>query len=130
MECSIPKCTGRVVARSLCHKHYRRWKRHGDPNIVKYRERGVSIWKHVMDAFRAVQDVRDPDACMPYSKGTRSEGYPILRIRGKVYRIHRMLYVFHRGLGMSDPVQVYHTCGNRTCLNVRHMSHGSRQDRV
>ena len=30
-HCSIVSCTGPVEARGWCHKHYRRWKRHGNP---------------------------------------------------------------------------------------------------
>lgn len=33
--CSMSDCTNRVVARSLCPKHWMRWRTHGDPNFVK-----------------------------------------------------------------------------------------------
>lgn len=35
--CSIPKCSGRHKGRGLCGKHYRRWRKHGDPSVVKDR---------------------------------------------------------------------------------------------
>lgn len=32
--CSIGECTGEVLARGWCRKHYRRWQNHGDANHV------------------------------------------------------------------------------------------------
>ena len=32
--CSIENCNRRAITRGWCQKHYARWTRHGDPNIV------------------------------------------------------------------------------------------------
>jgi hypothetical protein len=43
-SCSVAECGGKVLARGLCDKHYRRWRRHGDPNIYRPNAtRGCSI---------------------------------------------------------------------------------------
>lgn len=43
-ECSIDGCTRSAVGRGLCSKHWQRWRKHGDPNIVlrERREYGAS----------------------------------------------------------------------------------------
>jgi len=33
-QCSIPECTNKVWHKNYCTKHYQRWRKHGDPNIV------------------------------------------------------------------------------------------------
>lgn len=41
MICSISGCGGRVEAKGLCDKHRTRLRRHGDPTILKTREKGT-----------------------------------------------------------------------------------------
>lgn len=36
--CSVDACSGLVVARGLCNKHYSKWKRHGNP-LLGYEEK-------------------------------------------------------------------------------------------
>ncbi|MCQ6264742.1 hypothetical protein M1K46_03555 [Fictibacillus sp. WQ 8-8] len=33
--CKIKECKKKVAARDLCHMHYKRWARHGNPEITK-----------------------------------------------------------------------------------------------
>jgi hypothetical protein len=33
--CSLTDCTSVVSSRGWCEKHYYRWRRHGDPNVVR-----------------------------------------------------------------------------------------------
>lgn len=40
-KCCIDDCVNAAIARSLCGKHWMRWKRWGDPNISKYPRRGL-----------------------------------------------------------------------------------------
>jgi hypothetical protein len=35
VDCKIDDCTNPVVAKEMCSKHYTRWRRHGDPLVVK-----------------------------------------------------------------------------------------------
>ena len=41
-ECKLNNCNNKVVAYGLCSKHYYRWKRNGNPNIVKTDRCGYS----------------------------------------------------------------------------------------
>lgn len=35
VECKIEGCHGKSVGHGMCSKHYNRWKRNGDPNVVQ-----------------------------------------------------------------------------------------------
>lgn len=39
MICIVVDCKIKAYARSYCHKHLKRWQRHGDPNIVLHTHR-------------------------------------------------------------------------------------------
>jgi len=51
--CKIEDCQTKAVAKGLCQKHYVRFKRHGDPLIVKPRNHGMSgtriydLWSNI-----------------------------------------------------------------------------------
>ena len=34
MSCVVKECEDKVLAHSMCSKHYQRWKKHGDPEVV------------------------------------------------------------------------------------------------
>lgn len=40
--CKIKDCKDKVCAKGYCDKHYRRWRKYDDPNIVKIRHHGYS----------------------------------------------------------------------------------------
>lgn len=40
IPCTINKCTNMQSSRGLCHKHYQRWRRHGDPLYTGRAARG------------------------------------------------------------------------------------------
>lgn len=50
--CSIEGCSNKVRARGWCDKHYRRWKRNGDP-MVKRRVRGTCTVEDCPNEHRA-----------------------------------------------------------------------------
>lgn len=62
--CSLPDCNNSHSARGWCRKHYKRWQRHGDPNILMQQKscsmsdcpnKHVAVgycWKHYQRARR------------------------------------------------------------------------------
>lgn len=42
--CSVKDCTNKATRRKLCNKHYKRYMKHGDPEIVM--KRGGNLLKH------------------------------------------------------------------------------------
>lgn len=53
--CKIKDCKNKVKAKGWCSKHYMRWRRYGDPNVVKIDLHGYSkhplykIWQSMKD---------------------------------------------------------------------------------
>lgn len=38
--CTVPTCENKAVGRGLCHKHYKKWQRYGDPLVgIEYQRR-------------------------------------------------------------------------------------------
>lgn len=75
----------------------------------------------------------DPDACDPHPYTPNAQGYAVLRVRGRLERVHRLQYRVIVG-EVPDGLVLDHTCHSddegcpggdldphRRCRNVRHM---------
>jgi hypothetical protein len=112
--CSIPGCGKPHIARGLCDRHYRRWKRHGNPL-------GGRILGETWRFLREVVLPYAGDKCLiwPYSrtvKGYRQIGRNQIVSRLACERVH--------GPAPSPQHQAAHNCGNGHlgCVNPRHLS--------
>lgn len=128
--CSIEGC-GRVeqLRRGWCRKHYLRWLKSGDPNMVAYivGDDEARLWGKV--------DVRGPDECWPW-KGKLNHGYGMLMVRvsGRSASrfAHRLAYEFTVG-PIPDGLHLDHVCHvpeecrlngecpHRRCCNPAHL---------
>lgn len=87
-SCSINKCNNKHLASGYCNKHYRKYKKYGDPN---YRVR------------------RSP------GEGTYQAGYKIITVNGKQIKEHRLIAEEHLGRKLKPfPKEVvHHINGNK-----------------
>jgi hypothetical protein len=70
--------------------------------------------------WAAVDTSAGPDACWPWTLG-RSNGYGRLSLGASRYIYAHRLAVILAGRDLPDGLVVDHLCGNRSCVNERHL---------
>lgn len=110
MTCSVNGCAQAATRRGWCRKHYERWNRHGDPEIVlQPKDRDPLV--------RAMRSVIKVDSgCWVWQGSLNADGYGCLRVDKRWHLAHRWLYEQLRG---SVPIglDLDHLCRNRACVN-------------
>jgi len=118
--CTIEGCLGRVVARGWCDRHYRRWKRTGDPNLSR-RVIGDDVarfWSHV--------DKTDEKGCWVWTGSTSTYrsgiGYGTFRLGDTTKTAHVVAYLWANGEDSIPTGHVLdHLCRNQHCVNPAHL---------
>ena len=65
--------------------------------------------------------------CVSHAK--EKDGYPVIQINGKQFRMNRYIYLRrHRAIPVGMVVR--HKCDNRSCINPSHLEVGTVQDNV
>lgn len=115
--CDFDDCTSKHWSSGYCEKHYRRWKRHGDPAIV-LRQTGLPVevrfWMKVQRG--------KPDECWFWiSRQISSDGYyGMFSTPDREVMAHRFAYEITVGL-IPEGLTVDHLCRNTFCMNSAHM---------
>lgn len=60
---------------------------------------------------------------------TKSTGYGEIKVNGRKTTAHRAAWIAHRG-EIQPGLVVMHACDNRLCVNMDHLSVGTRQDNM
>jgi len=110
--CPIIDCGGVSYRRGWCVMHYMRWRRYGDPEMVK-QIRGDDwsrFWSKVLvgDGCWEWTPPKDLDGYGQFSVGTR--------VGHNQKRAHRLAYEWLVG-PIPDGLELDHLCRNRACVN-------------
>jgi hypothetical protein len=119
--CSVDGCDRRADARGLCKKHWRRWRRNGDPGEAADRRPGIRPFTAAqwVGAFWAKVD-RAGD-CWLWTGARQSMGYGMYSDQ-PVHRVARELTYGPIPNGLF----VCHACDRPACVNPAHLLLGTQ----
>lgn len=120
-ECSVADCHRVLSAHGLCHMHYKRVLRHGDPLkgarvAAEPRERGTRPTAE--DRFRSRVIVSE--SCWNWTGPVSALGYGLFSWGGRTSYAHRFAYITANG-DIPGGLEVDHLCHNRRCVNPTHL---------
>lgn len=123
MKCSVEDCEKKSWARGWCPMHYRRWRLHGDPNIVVRGPEGQA-WN-----FRGPYE-----GCWEWSGGVFNEGrkglcYGRVWFKGRNRTVHRLVWEEFYG-EIPEGLEVCHTCDNPKCWRPDHLFLGTHKENM
>lgn len=61
--------------------------------------------------------------------GGKSKNYPIIKIKGKLYLMHRLMWTLKKG-PIRKNLFICHKCDNPKCININHLWIGSQKDNM
>lgn len=120
-KCSIDGCSRPLQARGWCAAHYAKWKKYGDPLVVKQAQmHGVSLLE------RFVANVKVGPLCWEWASFKDPKGYGRISINEVPILAHRLSYEFTHGVKLTPDQHVMHTCDNPGCVRPSHLQLGDQ----
>lgn len=123
--CSIAGCEasayGRGTAHGWCSKHYKRWRRHGNPVAGRIPDGETARY------FLAHVGIQT-DECLiwPYAV---SSGYGCATIDGRSERVHVLACEWAHG-PRPEGMDAAHSCDVRRCFNPAHLRWATRTENI
>ncbi len=114
MICTVEQCDRRTEARGWCDKHYKRWRRYGDPLYVRQMKDGS-----LEDRLRHTGWSED-EGCWIWNGSKQPFGHGQLSYQGRILLAHRAAYMVWVG-PIPDGLVVMHTCDVPPCINPEHL---------
>lgn len=114
--CTIDGCEGRAAKRGWCSKHYQRWWKTGDPEVVLRSPRGRAL-----DRFNHYVK-RDANGCWIWQGYRDQRGYGRMRekMRAPSEMAHRWSYAYFVG-PIPEGLVLDHLCRTPACVNPEHL---------
>ena len=84
--------------------------------------------KSIMSTMES-QSLWTASGCLERQKSPNKDGYTNIRIYDKVYAAHRLTFLIKKG-AIGDGAIIMHSCDNRRCINIEHLSEGTHARNV
>lgn len=113
--CSVEGCTRVRDARGMCNRHYLRWRKHGDPNVIL-----TNQGKTTDERFWGYVD-KQPNGCWLWTSAV-SPRYGVFWVGGAKRSAYAHRYAYELLVGpIPEGAQIDHRCENRLCVNPEHL---------
>ena len=113
--CNVEGCSRPVKSRGLCGSHYQRQLRTGDVSA------DVPIGVGKLAAWLTANCQPDHDRCVFWPFHIGPNGYAFVSIEQQQTGAHRESCRISHGEPPSPEHESAHSCGNRACINGRHL---------
>jgi hypothetical protein len=113
-HCTVGDCQRPFYARMMCHAHYERF-RLGRKTTCRIGEGPIEeFWTKTILAH-------DSDECLPWPFALGDKGYGVWSRNRSTSTANHIVCERTYGLAPTEQHQSAHSCGNRKCVNPRHL---------
>lgn len=134
--CAVEGCdrSGKLT-RGMCHRHYVRWWKYGDPLVTRRPDLEMSLLERIVSRLAT----QDPDLCWLMQGGICKDGYARLTDQGRKVAAHRAMYEHFIG-PVPEGLELDHVCHSRdlscsggdqcvhrACVNPSHLEPVTKQ---
>lgn len=120
--CSIEGCGKPAKCRGWCARHYGRWQRLGDPLAGRAAQGEPRRW------LEKISNSPEVEHCILWPFAVGSAGYGVFVEGGKHVYAHRTVCEMEHGPQPPGDNHAAHRCGNRLCVNRKHLRWASRSE--
>lgn len=119
--CSFPDCSKRSHARSMCNKHYERYRLHGDPSFAL---RKKSDHGDPERFYCSTVLTHEGDDCLFWPFARSDAGYAQMRRDGRTQTVARLVCHERNGPPPGPGYDSAHSCGRGQlgCVTKRHLT--------